>query len=267
MKRTAVREAAQVENSRPLRIGARVGYAVNGLVHLLIGVIAISVAKGTGGEADQSGALGQLASSPGGLALLWITVVGLTLLGVWQILHALLSSGSDATRKWAHRIGELGKAAAYLFVAATAFTFARGSTTNSVGSTQSLSARLLALPGGKFILFGLGLLVLAIGVVFVIRGLTQRFLQSMNTPHGPLGKLTVAFGAVGYVAKGIALGVVGVLFCVAAATINPSEATGLDGALKALTTLPFGTVLLVLVGAGLIAYGVYCGFRARFARL
>ncbi|MCU1584096.1 MAG: rane protein [Microbacteriaceae bacterium] len=267
MKGTAVRGAAKAENSRPLRMGARVGYAVNGLVHLLIGVIAISVAVGTGGEADQSGALGQLAGSPGGLALLWITVVGLTLLGIWQILHAFLSSGSDSTRKWAHRIGELGKAAAYLFVAATAYTFASGSTTNSVGSTQSLSARLLALPGGIFILFVFGALIVGIGVAFVVRGLTRRFLKSVNVPHGPLGRVAVALGVVGYVAKGIALAVVGVLFCVAAATINPSEATGLDGALKALTALPFGTVLLVLVGAGLIAYGVYCGFRARLARL
>jgi hypothetical protein len=113
----------------------------------------------------------------------------------------------------------------------------------------------------------LGVLVLVIGVAFVIRGLTKRFLKSVNTPRGPLGTVAVALGVVGYVAKGIALGVVGVLFCVAAATLNPSEATGLDGALKALTALPFGTVLLVLVGVGLIAYGVYCGFRARFARL
>jgi hypothetical protein len=267
MKNEAVHEAAKAENSRPLRIGARVGYAVNGLVHLLIGVIAISVAQGTGGEADQSGALAQLAGSPWGRALLWITVVGLVGLGVWQILHAFLSSGSDSTRKWAHRIGELGKAAAYLFVAATAFTFARGSTTNSVSSTQSLSARLLALPGGIFILFAIGLLIIAIGAAFVFRGVTKRFLKTVNTPHGPLGTVAVALGTVGYVAKGIALAVVGVLFCVAARTLDPSKASGLDGALKTLTSLPFGTVLLVLVGVGLIAYGVYCGFRARIARL
>jgi hypothetical protein len=74
-------------------------------------------------------------------------------------------------------------------------------------------------------------------------------------------------GVVGYVAKGLALVAVGVLFAVAAVTFDPSKAKGLDGALKALAHLPFGTVILVAVGIGVIAYGVYLGARARLARL
>jgi hypothetical protein len=69
------------------------------------------------------------------------------------------------------------------------------------------------------------------------------------------------------VAKGIALGAVGVLFVVAAATVNPEGADGLDGALRALASLPLGVVILVLVGAGFIAYGVYSFVRARFAHM
>jgi hypothetical protein len=34
-----------------------------------------------------------------------------------------------------------------------------------------------------------------------------------------------------------------------------------------LAHLPFGTVILVAVGIGVIAYGVYLGARARLARL
>ena len=72
---------------------------------------------------------------------------------------------------------------------------------------------------------------------------------------------------VGYIAKGIAVGVVGVLFVVAALTHDPEKASGLDGALKSLADLPFGTFILWLVGAGLIIYGVYCFARARYARM
>jgi hypothetical protein len=53
----------------------------------------------------------------------------------------------------------------------------------------------------------------------------------------------------------------------AAATANPSQATGLDGALRALLGLPFGAVILVAVGIGVIAYGLYCFARARLAKL
>jgi len=61
--------------------------------------------------------------------------------------------------------------------------------------------------------------------------------------------------------------VVGILVIVAGFTLDPSQSTGLDGALRSLAELPFGVAILVLVGLGLIAYGVYCFFRARFARL
>jgi hypothetical protein len=41
----------------------------------------------------------------------------------------------------------------------------------------------------------------------------------------------------------------------------------LDRAFDAIAALPFGEVLIVIVGVGFIAYGVYCGFRAWLARL
>ncbi|HHT12827.1 MAG TPA: DUF1206 domain-containing protein, partial [Propionibacterium sp.] len=70
-------------------------------------------------------------------------------------------------------------------------------------------------------------------------------------------------GTAGYVAKGVAIGVVGVLFVVAVVTRNPEEAGGLDGALKKLVELPFGVAILLLVAAGLIMYGIFCFARAR----
>jgi hypothetical protein len=86
-------------------------------------------------------------------------------------------------------------------------------------------------------------------------------------PAGITGELVVVIGMLGYIAKGVALGVIGILFIVAAVTIDPSKASGLDGALKSLAALPYGAVILAIIGIGLIAYGVYCCARARLARL
>ncbi|MES2094200.1 MAG: DUF1206 domain-containing protein [Actinomycetota bacterium] len=271
MSPTKTGVARQAKNSPVLSALARIGYAVNGILHLLIGGIAIGVAlgvgAGAGGEADQSGALGALASAPGGVFVLWVVVVGLAALGLWQVLSAALVRDSDATKRVAHIAGEGGKAVAYLAIAATAFTFARGGSSNSAGSTTSFSATLLANPGGVFLLVVVGLGVLAIGVVFVVRGVRQSFTKKIRVPAGTAGKAVVALGVVGYVAKGIAVGVVGILFIVAAATANPSKASGLDGALKALLGLPFGAVILVAVGIGVIAFGLYSFARARLAKL
>jgi hypothetical protein len=54
---------------------------------------------------------------------------------------------------------------------------------------------------------------------------------------------------------------------VAAVKVDPQQATGLDGALRSLASLPFGQVLLIAIGIGLIAFGLYTFVRARFARV
>jgi hypothetical protein len=261
------RGARKVTTSAPLRAAARAGYAVNGIVHALIGVTAISVAVGPGGEADQSGALSELAVAPGGRVLLWVITIALFALALWQVLHALLARGGDAKRRWANRLGDLARAIAYVFVGVTALTFARGSSTNSAASSQTLSARVLSVPGGMIWLVAIGLIVFGIGAAFVVRGVTRRFLKRIIVPRGSLGKFVTALGVIGYTAEGVALSVVGVLFWVAAATFDPTKASGLDGALKALVGVPFGVIILVVIGAGFIAYGLYSEFRARYARL
>ena len=73
----------------------------------------------------------------------------------------------------------------------------------------------------------------------------------------------IVAGRFGYVAKGIALGIVGGLFVAAAATADSDKAEGLDGALKSLVGVPGGQVVLIAIGAGLILYGLFCLARAR----
>ena len=63
--------AENVTNSKPLEMVARAGFAVSGLLHLLIGVIAIRIAMGGKGQADVSGAVEELAKQPAGPLLLW----------------------------------------------------------------------------------------------------------------------------------------------------------------------------------------------------
>lgn len=81
------------------------------------------------------------------------------------------------------------------------------------------------------------------------------------------GILATRAGEVGYIAKGIALAVVGVLFLTAAAQNSARKATGLDGALRTLREQPFGPWLLSAVALGIATYGVYSFARARYARV
>jgi len=145
--------------------------------------------------------------------------------------------------------------------------YALGGSSDSSQSSQSLSAQLMDSPGGLFVLILIGLIVLAIGIAFIVRGFTRAFEKRLDLPAGAARKGIVTFGVVGYVAKGVAVAVTGALFVVAAFTHDPEAAGGLDGALHTLAGLPLGSVILWVVAAGLIIYGVFCFARARYARM
>jgi hypothetical protein len=259
--------AATVGGSRPVGILARLGYVASAIVHLLIGYLAIRVALQQNAETDQSGAIAQIAVLPGGIFVLWLTVIGLFALGLWLIVQAFMGVGSSSKKRWVRSLVAASKAVAYIALALTALTFALGSSSNANTSTQQASSGILALPGGQLLLGLMGLIAFTVGVYLVVKGIRRKFVADISVPRGPAERPILILGTVGYIAKGIAVAVVGVLFVIAAITINPSQATGLDGALKSLATLPFGTVVLIAVGIGLIAFGIYTFARARFARL
>lgn len=264
---TAKTTAQAAQNSTVFQTLARGGYVVLGILHIVIGVIAISIATGGGGSADQGGAMEQIRQTPIGVVLLWVIAVGLLALAIWQIAEAFLERDPDTKKKWAHRVKYIGTAIAYLAIAATAVVFALGGESSSSGSTQSFSAQLLATPAGVVLLVVIGLIVAGVGVAFIVRGFTRAFEKHLALPAGTAGKGIVIFGVVGYVAKGIAVAVAGILFVVAAFTHDPQAAGGLDAALKALATLPFGPIILWVVGAGLVLYGLFCFARARYAKM
>ena len=268
VSRVTVKSAARgARQARPVQFAARAGFAVNGLLHAVIGVLAIAVAAGAGNDADQNAALEQIAATPGGLFVLWVVTVGLAALGLWLIAGAFLFRPSDTKKRIAHVVVEVGKGVAYLVLAGIALSFALGTASGGSGGSGSMTAELMASPGGVFAIILIGSVVLGIGVYFVVKGARRTFTRDIAVPSGRKGKAVVALGIWGYVSKGIALGIVGILFIVAAVSHDPSQATGLDAGLKALLSLPFGPAMLIVVGAGFIAYGLYGFVRARVARL
>src|ERR1044072_4255724 len=56
-------------NSKAFEYAARAGFAASGTLHLLVAFIILRLAFGSGGNADQSGALSTLAKQPGGAVM------------------------------------------------------------------------------------------------------------------------------------------------------------------------------------------------------
>ena len=79
--------------------------------------------------------------------------------------------------------------------------------------------------------------------------------------------MAVRIGQIGSVAKGIAIGLIGVLVVVAAMQFDPGKANGLDPALKTLAGHPWGVWLLALIGLGIAAFGIYCFAQAGYRKV
>jgi hypothetical protein len=257
--------AARAQSTPAFRLVARTGYAVNGLLNILIGGLALGVV-GTG-SASPDGALSGLASAPFGLVVVVVVVIGLAALAVWQIVSAILEGEPDARRRWMSRAKLVGKGVAYGALAAVGIRVALQGSSGGGGTEEDLTARLLSTPGGVVLVVLLGVGVLAVGGYLVVKGVRRGFLDDLTPPSGAMGTATTVVGVVGYVARGVAFAVIGVLFVVAAVRADPEQAGGLDDALAALAGLPFGQVLLVAIAGGFVAFGIYSIVRARFAKL
>jgi succinate dehydrogenase/fumarate reductase cytochrome b subunit len=263
----AVSEAASASRSPALRILARAGFVFIGLVHILIGFIALQIDRGQGGQADQSGAIGSLASKPGGAFLLWAGFAACAALALWMVSEAVFEARSeDDSKKKLQKAGAaVGKAVVFGFLAFTFSVFASGGSKNSSQSASDFTAKLMGSPAGVVLLIAVGLAIIGAGVFYVYRGVTRKFMEDLQDP-GNARTAVEWIGTIGYAAKGVVLAVVGILVIVAAATADPSKSSGLDGGLKTLGSQPYGVFLLAAIAAGLVCYGVYSMARARYGR-
>jgi hypothetical protein len=251
--------ASRAGRSSSLRTLARLGYVISGVLHILIGWIALQLAwAGSSESADASGAFGALADSTPGLALLWAGALGFLALALWQATEAI--TATEAKEK----VKAAGKTVVHLALAWSSLQFAIGSGSDSAEQSQSMTATLMSNPAGVALVIAIGLVIGAVGVYHVVKGARKKFLDDLQGSPGPFVRRS---GQVGYIAKGVALVIVGALFVVAGIQNDPEEATGLDGALRTLLELPAGKLLITVVALGLAAYGVYSIARARHARL
>lgn len=235
---------------------ARAGFAASGLLHLLIAWIVLNLAFGSGGSADQSGALATLSSQTGGAIMLWIATVVLAALGVWYLVEMFLEHDAK------HRVKAGAVGIVYLALAVSAGKFAMGSGQSSGQQNAGLSAQMMQSGWGKAVLVFVALVVIGVGGYHVYKGVSKKFLKELKVSGGAA---ITWVGIIGYVAKGLVLIGAGILIIVAAFTSDPAKASGVDAAVKTLGSAPFGKFLLIAAALGLAAYGAYGFIRSRYA--
>jgi hypothetical protein len=260
----ASRSAAVVQQSRGYQQLVRVGLVAYGLVHILLGWIALQLALGrTTDKADKVGALRELGNKPFGKWLLIITALGLFALVIWQAIEAAVGyTYLDGKKRLAKRAGSALRAVAYLGIGTAAWKTALGQATTRTDSQQEFTAKLLTAPGGKLLAVLLALAIVGVGGYLMHKALKRTFTEDLV---GSVPEIGIKLGVAGHVAKGFALFFTGFLLTRAAFDGQAGQ-TGLDGVLRTLRDEPFGRILLVLMAAGFAAYGLYCFYWSNNAR-
>ena len=263
----STRTAEQAHNSDWMDHAIRAGLVAYGIVHLLVGWLALQLAFGEKEDsASNSGALHYLAQQPMGGVLVWLIAVGMFLLVLWRLLEFAFGfrDESDDAKRWRKRATSLFKAVIYGAIGWSAVQVATHSGGGG-GGTDSTTAKLMDLPGGQLIVGVVGLAIIGYGGSLVYRGWTEKFREHLDAQgqSGQDGSVYVLMGKIGYIAKGVAIAIVGGLFCYAAITHDPKKSGGLDQALQTVLEQPFGQVLLTAIALGIAAYGVFCFARAK----
>jgi Domain of Unknown Function (DUF1206) len=268
--RRAERTAKHAVESGPIKTLGRVGLIAYGVVHLLVAYLAVRVATGGGAKADKTGALQTIAEQPAGRFALWVLTAGLAALTLWQLAEAGWGHQHrhPRRRRTLQRLVSLGEAAVAGALAFSSFKVASGKAGKSKGEKAALIDKVFDWPAGELLVAVVGLGIVAIAVYLVHRGIAKRFVDDLDLagaePHAR--HAAIRFGQVGWTALGVAYGIIGLLVTYSAATYDPEKATGMDTALKTLAGQPYGSILLLVVAAGLACFGAYCLFDARYRR-
>jgi hypothetical protein len=253
-----------------VKIG-RAGWFTKGVVYLVAGVLALLIAAKASGwssaatapneEGSPTGALKTIAQMSGGALLMWALAGGMLLYAAWRVVSALLPGDSDA-EAWVKRIGYLVSAVIYTTFAATAISLARsvGATPNGNAKVTSLSGRVMSHSGGRFVIGVVGAITIAAGLYRLVKGIRGDVDDELNLSalSPQRRRWTERLGAVGEIGRGLGIGLIGFFLIRAAKTYDPAQATGLDGALRRLATETWGLFVVVVIGVGFAAYGLFC---------
>lgn len=258
----------QAHNSEWVDRAARIGLVAYAIVYVLLGWLAIQLALGhSSGKPSSTGAMRELTQQPLGGVLIWVVALGMFLLVIWQLLEAAYGHrDDDGTSRTGKRLMSVGKAILYGAVGVSGLKVATGSGGGGGSKSQeSTTAKLMDLPGGQLIVGVVALAILAYGAYQIYVGWSEKHAEKLDAEgrSGDSGTAYLAFGKVGYTAKGLVIVIVGLLFGYAAVTHDAKKSGGVDQALFKVLDQPFGPVLLCAMGVGLICYGLFTLARAR----
>ena len=248
---------------------ARAGLFARGVIYAIIGVIAVKLALGDGGKANQEGALESIARQPFGKVLLIAMAVGLAGYAIWRLVRAAIGHGPEASDDTKERISGVASGIGYAALCVTAVSLLIGSGGGGSTGPHKATGGVLDWPAGQWLVGIAGVILVGVALEQGYKGIRKKFLEQSKTEQMSEGiKSTfTAVGVFGHLARMVVFGLIGYFLVRAAIDYDPDQAVGLDGALSRLAQASYGPILLGIVAAGLIGFAAYSMADARYRRV
>lgn len=276
---TSIAHGAQDEVARHARRHGRViarlaraGYAAKGIIYMVVGGLALRAAIGSGGRAtDSRGALATIGEAPAGRALLAGIGIGLVGYALWAVVAGLLDAedrGDDA-KGILLRAAQMFRGAMYALLGVEALRLVMRSAAGGGDGAEHWTARLLALPWGRWLVAAVAAGIIGYALYQLWRGVHKNLRKRLRVGGADPSVIdwVVRVARFGIVARGVVFLIIGGFLARAAWSSRAQEAGGVRESLLLVASQPFGRVLLGLVAVGLLAYGVWQLVNARYREI
>ncbi|HVE97978.1 MAG TPA: DUF1206 domain-containing protein [Mycobacteriales bacterium] len=248
----------------------RAGLVARGVIYSVVGILALRIAFGAGDgeEADKDGAFEVLSRHPLGRVGLAVLAGGFACYAAWRLVEAVLDPERRGPWK---RVGSGARAVLYgsFFLTAMSYVFRDKEAHDKDQEHQDQTARILEWPAGRLLVGALALALLGAGVWNAYRAVSGKYQDHLkkgeiDTDERPW---IVAVACAGLAARAVVFSAIGFFVLKTAWQADPDDTVGLDGSLRRLADEPAGPLMLSIVAAGLIAYGLWSFVEARFRKL
>jgi len=264
---TAKEKGRRAARSPWLTVLARVGFLSRALTYTVIAVLAFRLAFGyDDGSVDKQGALEAMVGQPLGRVLIGALAAGFIGYALWRLGRAAFPTPDDRLKP-SRRLSHLGSGLLYVGIFVGVLRLLTGTSGDDRQEQVDLTAAVLALPLGRWLLALVGCGLFAAAAWSVRRALTQSFRRKLEVgmPRNAR-RAAVATAVAGLFARAVVLLLIGAFLLKAAWEHDATQSVGLDGALRAVAAAPWGGALLCVLAVGVLARGAFSAIEARYRK-
>ncbi|MEO5599778.1 MAG: DUF1206 domain-containing protein [Cyclobacteriaceae bacterium] len=249
---------------------ARFGLLSKGIVYCLMGILSVLAAFGLSHKkGDKAEAFKVIYDQPLGkfiLIAIGMGLFGYVMLRMFQAYKDIDNKGKDMKGVFT-RIGYALSAFLYLGVGAYALKLAFAGPGGGDGdSRQFIVSKVLAYPGGEYLVGIASLIVIGMGIQQIYKGIAGKFMKRIHLIRSNMKDFFKRAGMIGFISRGIVLTIIGYLLFHSALLSSPKEAQGTGGAFEFLENT-FGSLLMAIVALGLVGYGIFTLVKANYQKI